>query len=498
MYEEKRMEFDWKGFLLKLALLIVVIILIIKLLPLNNKSPKELSTEFKNNMATLRIKGNSYFTADKLPVNNEESIKVSLDDLVKVGAIRDLQDADGNSCDINKSYVKATKDHESYELEIYLKCGSEENTTYVYIEERANSNLKVPTTETTKTSKVTTVTKDEKPNHNNGQNNNFSQNNNTQYITSKVIKTVKPASNVSVIFNSNGGTKISTQYIKIGSTSIRPSNPTKAGYIFLGWFYNNREYNFNSPVNSNIILIAKWVPGDYIKPIITTKKTTTTTKRTTTSSIINNRYTVQFNSNGGSYRPYQIVTYGDYATPPIAPVKPNATFVGWYLGNKKYNFNTRVYNNMTLIAKYEVTENYKTIVYSAGWGAKTKVFTVTHKLNTPEMLKNRDYKNVRIDSLKYVKGITTAHDLNNYRLYHSATFDQQSSNFDFTSGTVKNLAYINTAEFTKLSIANSNRTITWKGNVKDQCETSFNFYPVTNACMYGIVYEVNWHYDIIK
>ena len=230
MYEEKEIEFDWKGFLLKLALVIVVAILIIKLLPLNNNNAKELSTEFKNNMATLRVKSNDYFSNDKLPNKVDESVRVTLDDLVKVGAVRALTDTNGNSCSPDNSYVKATKRTNNYELEIYLLCGKEEDLTYVYLNQSSDNVPKVE--ETPKENEVENTVDNNTNNSTNtnkggnyaggGNSSSNNSNNNVNYVTSKITKTTVPANSVSIIFNSNGGTKISTQYIKKGSAgSIR-------------------------------------------------------------------------------------------------------------------------------------------------------------------------------------------------------------------------------------------------------------------------------------
>jgi len=65
----------------------------------------------------------------------------------------------------------------------------------------------------------------------------------------------------SVTFNNDGGSIIATQMISHGNSVNRPTNPTRNGYVFIGWF-NNSEftllYNFNTSVTSNIVLYAKW------------------------------------------------------------------------------------------------------------------------------------------------------------------------------------------------------------------------------------------------
>lgn len=66
-----------------------------------------------------------------------------------------------------------------------------------------------------------------------------------------------------VTFNTNGGTVIPSQSINNGSKAIVPTNPTKEGYVFAGWYIDENctiEYNFNTPVTNNITLYAKWNP----------------------------------------------------------------------------------------------------------------------------------------------------------------------------------------------------------------------------------------------
>lgn len=62
-----------------------------------------------------------------------------------------------------------------------------------------------------------------------------------------------------VVFNALGGTcEVSELKIKNGSTVQKPKDPEKAGYAFLGWYYNNALYDFSTPVTKDISLIAQW------------------------------------------------------------------------------------------------------------------------------------------------------------------------------------------------------------------------------------------------
>ena len=61
-----------------------------------------------------------------------------------------------------------------------------------------------------------------------------------------------------VTFNSDGGNDIEAQSVQQGNTVTRPEDPVRNGYLFCGWFLSNTLYDFASPVNSAITLIAKW------------------------------------------------------------------------------------------------------------------------------------------------------------------------------------------------------------------------------------------------
>lgn len=487
MYEESRIEFDWKSFLIKLALIIVVIILIIKLLPLENKNiSKNLSTEFNNNMAVLRESSGQYFTSDRMPMVGE-SREVSLNDLISVGAVRSLSDKEGSLCDSENSYVKVSNKTSNHELEIHLICGKEKDTVYVYFPKNESS----PEENTTTTTTTTKKTESKKTN------NNGAVITSQKVITSKIVKTTKPATNVSIIFNSNGGTKTSTQSIKIGNKVVKPINPIKTGYIFVGWFdTSNKEYNFNLPVYSTTILKAKWVLASDSLNII--KTTTTTMRTTTTPAKITNQYIVTFNSNGGTSKSSRIVNYRDYVSRPSDPTRPNAIFIGWYLGDSLFNFKTRITKNITLVAHYIVTETKTTSAYSIGVGVPVNKFEVTHNLAIPTELKHSSYQNVRIDSLYFVKSLSTQDDLDDYYRYWDQTYEGMSSANAFTSGKPKNFVYFDKYTFSiKVNKTNNeySRNVTWSGNVARTC-TPFTYREV-DGCLYGIKYNIIWKYDIL-
>ena len=136
-----------------------------------------------------------------------------------------------------------------------------------------------------------------------------------------------------VTFNAYGGFPTpDEQHVKSGEKAVLPVAPTLKGYTFAFWYLGEDEqnataYDFDTPVTGDITLTAKW-------------------------NI--NKYTVTFDSNGGTpVPPAQKVEYGlTAAEPTSAPTKTGYTFDGWYLGDEKYDFSDAVEQDITLKAQW--------------------------------------------------------------------------------------------------------------------------------------------------
>ncbi len=66
---------------------------------------------------------------------------------------------------------------------------------------------------------------------------------------------------VTVTFNSNGGSAVQAQEINKGAKATQPTAPTRDGYTFAGWYSDEAlttAFDFNSVVNANVTLYAKW------------------------------------------------------------------------------------------------------------------------------------------------------------------------------------------------------------------------------------------------
>lgn len=67
-----------------------------------------------------------------------------------------------------------------------------------------------------------------------------------------------------VSFNTNGGSDIEDQSVANGAKATVPEEPAKEGHEFLGWFResgSSTAFDFNTEINSDITLFAKWLQG---------------------------------------------------------------------------------------------------------------------------------------------------------------------------------------------------------------------------------------------
>ncbi len=241
MYESKKVKFNWKGLLVKILIILAILILFLMLFPLGIQKKDNYSDSFKDNLTKLKEVGGSYFNKDNLPSEVGDSIKVSLKDLINDKKIDTLK-VGKTTCNENDSYIKIVKKTKGYELETTLICGDEKNTSYSYLgcidncEETTTTTTTTSTKKKTSTSKVVTTSK----------------------ITTTTTTTTTQAK-YAVIFNRNMGSDVTTIYVNKGGIVGKPADPVREGYVFAGWYLDGELYEFNTPVKSNIVLIAKWV-----------------------------------------------------------------------------------------------------------------------------------------------------------------------------------------------------------------------------------------------
>ena len=136
-----------------------------------------------------------------------------------------------------------------------------------------------------------------------------------------------------VKFDTNADSKVDTPVITEGQKANKPKAPTKEHYTFAGWFSDKdlkSEFSFDTAITEAITLYAKWTPV---------------------------KYTVTFNSNGGSEIKAKEVEYNTtISAPETAPTKEHYTFAGWFSDSEttaEYDFaDTPITGDLTLYAKW--------------------------------------------------------------------------------------------------------------------------------------------------
>lgn len=68
---------------------------------------------------------------------------------------------------------------------------------------------------------------------------------------------------VTVSFDTDGGSAVPSQSVRVGSTAEKPADPTKAGYVFDDWYKENtytNKFAFSLPVTAACTAYGKFTP----------------------------------------------------------------------------------------------------------------------------------------------------------------------------------------------------------------------------------------------
>lgn len=79
-----------------------------------------------------------------------------------------------------------------------------------------------------------------------------------------LVATWQEHEKVTVTFNSDGGSDVEAKTVYKGQSIDQPANPTKLGFKFIEWKWNNVSYNFLDPVVANMELKAIWQKINYV------------------------------------------------------------------------------------------------------------------------------------------------------------------------------------------------------------------------------------------
>lgn len=66
-----------------------------------------------------------------------------------------------------------------------------------------------------------------------------------------------------ITFNSDGGSGVAAIVAEVGAEIVAPTDPTKEGYTYIGWYLGEVKYEFSVMHTTNIELKAKWEENIY-------------------------------------------------------------------------------------------------------------------------------------------------------------------------------------------------------------------------------------------
>jgi uncharacterized repeat protein (TIGR02543 family) len=110
----------------------------------------------------------------------------------------------------------------------------------------------------------------------------------------------------------------------------KPTDPTRTGYKFNGWYDNNTLVNWPYTLKSDKTFKADWTI---------------------------NQYTITFDANGGTPSLTVKQNYNTSINKPDDPTREGYTFTGWYDGDQKVTFPYKVpATDKTLQAHWDINQ----------------------------------------------------------------------------------------------------------------------------------------------
>ncbi len=153
-----------------------------------------------------------------------------------------------------------------------------------------------------------------------------------------IVFNFKNSTLVTVTFDVNGGTPVSSLKVEKGSTITIPST-TKKGYNFLGWYIGDKKVDTNIKVDKNVKVKAKW---EEIPEGVRT-------------------FTIKFDSRGGTDVESLTFECNKEITLPSNPSRKGYTFISWVDENKTPILDQALLecDDITLYANWEKEEEKK-------------------------------------------------------------------------------------------------------------------------------------------
>ncbi|MBR3785455.1 MAG: InlB B-repeat-containing protein [Firmicutes bacterium] len=232
-----------------------------------------------------------------------------------------------------------------------------------------------------------------------------------------------------VTFDTDGGSEIEAQHVVYGDTAVVPETPTKTGYTFKRWITESgKSFSFGTAITEDITIYAKWSRNSYtvrfdtdggseVESQTVLYKTKATRPETDPTKLaysfegwvtskdgteafnfnqkitedttiyakwkLKDKYTVSFQTDGGTKIKDQAIQEGQLATKPAAPKRTGYNFENWYKDEKlseEFNFSEPIMGNTRIYAKWNPISY--TITYDANGGKPVAADTYTIETET--------------------------------------------------------------------------------------------------------------------
>lgn len=268
--------------------------------------------------------------------------------------------------------------------------------------------------------------------------------------------TTTPTVRYTVRFDSRGGSAVASVTVAQGEHPSAPAEPTREGFTFTGWFTDSActtAYRFTGPLTQDLTLYAGW---EETPPVVT-------------------KYTVTFDSKGGSAVEAQAGEPGFTPTRPADPARDGYGFEGWFTDSAcktAYDFSTPVDHNLTLYAKWGYS-----VTLDGGSG------------DTAEQLDSlyaKGYTKVYLNSGGWtVSGSLTIPAGKSLEIGDNATLEVSGGTTLTNSGTITvNWSLNNDGTIINAGIINNNSTINNRGSINNIMGTINNSFAITNNGSY--------------
>ena len=236
------------------------------------------------------------------------------------------------------------------------------------------------------------------------------------------------ANDNAVTFVTNGGTDVAGQTVKTDEKITKPSDPTRTGYTFGGWYTDQnctKAWNFDDTVSDAMTLYAKWTANTY-------------------------EVTLNLNYDGAAEATKITVTYDGTYSALKTPERAGYDFLGWF---------TAKTDGEQVTADSKVSITAPQTLY-AHWKEGAATYTVKHYQQNTEDITDNNYTEFESETLSGITGQQTKAAAKTYTGFASAkAFEQLPIKAD--SSTVISIYY------DRLTY-----TVTWmNGNTKLKDET---------------------------